>query len=137
MCSAVAITQSELKTYIPLGIEIKQLRKELSDIYSEYGPKGSINHLGGIRGGKISDLSDEVIRLQELSLVLQDTISRLSEERRRLETAMDVLAPEERMVTRMRYFKGMGMVQIRLSLGISERWVYVLHSRALDKLSQV
>lgn len=129
------MTKRDLKGYLSLAREIQELKQELQDLY--IGPGGSSFRTISRRrkGGRPKrDLSDPVAHMMALEELLEGKYGRLKAERQRIEDALDSLPADERVVVRMRYFRGYAWNRIQLELNRSEASVTRAHSRALQRL---
>lgn len=128
------VTKQDLKGYIHLVAEIHMLDTELRDLHDSIGPRSPVYGSRKRRIG-LGDLSIPVARIVDFENKLKRKRERLIAERCRMEDALEVLTPDERVVIRMRYFHGLSWIQIQNHRGQSEAHIHRIHGAALRKLN--
>jgi len=111
-----------------------QLDTELKELYDKRGLSGSLVAIGRRGKGRKSDFSLILATIVDLEQILITKRAKLTEERSRIEDAMDALSSEERQLIRRRYFQSMGWTRIGIAMEKSYAQVHRIHSSALQKL---
>ena len=134
--------KSDLQNYRALAREVRQLREQLTALEASlFAPKVQQYSDTPVQSGRVSDLSDAVVRHLELKELYQERLAAKAAQQLAIELALESLEdPAQRMVMRFRYIEGRGwnfIIAELAALGYSERQVYRLHGFALLKLKEV
>ncbi len=130
------MTKDELKQYIKLEKELKQLEEMLEKLENEiHSPK--ITRLSDMpKGGKPVDIEDKIIKLIELRDIYNDKWDKLIDERKRIEQAIEKLQdPIQRALMRYKYIDGLTWEEVCVKLSYSWRQTHRMHSRALQNMA--
>lgn len=85
--------------------------------------------------GGVTDLSNYIVRLEELEARRSEAIKKQMIEVALLEQAISTLTDSrERMILCLRYMKNWKWESIADEMGYDERWVRKLHTRAINNL---
>ena len=129
------ITKHELRTYRSVLEEINELTIEIQALYDEATRTTTrLSHTPGRGSRAKKDLSDHIALIIDLENQLTEKRAILVAQRVAIEEAIETLLPDERRVLRLKYIEGLSWRQIGFRLHYEERWLFALHSRALNKL---
>lgn len=129
------MTRERLREFRDLGLEVRQLRAELSAMESRiYAPKGqnfSSTPRGGSHGRTMDDLAAGHIKLKGR---YEEKKKALDKERREIKKAMSVLTVKEQRVIVARYFDGKSWADVCLAVHYEWAQTHRIHGSALRKL---
>lgn len=126
----------ELNAYSQLGRERDQLAQKIDDLR-----KKSVGVASGITGavpsvgGEHRPTEDSVEGIDKLVRRYERLSKRLMSRMYRIEGALSVLNPLERMIFRYKYLDGLPMAEIAQLVGYSERQCWRIHKEGLRKMS--
>ena len=132
------MTKYELRVFRSRTLEIEELKYQLNYKLQELAaPKSNAYDKG--RSGKADGSRPElaVEEYDKLRRYYDSILDAYAAERLRIETAFEVLTPEERTVLRVYYFDSLPWEAVADKTGISYRHVHRLHKSALEKLAEI
>lgn len=126
-----------LRGYRRHGRKIRRIEAEIEEIRNmKMYP--SMNNDGMPHGSTRNDLSDYAVKLREKEDELFKEGVEEVKTYKDIKYEIDKLEDEdERDVLFFRYIKGYDWWQIAKEMDYSERWIYILHARALKKIKKI
>ena len=117
-------------------IEAKIEEKErLRSLETKITPTLSDMPKGGGGDDKLATMTEKI---DEIDHQLSDELDALAHARAEIEAAIQTVEPESyREVLERRYIRGERWEQIAVDMGYELRWLYRLHHRALDAVSEI
>ena len=137
------MTKTDFKNYRALVLEVRQLQGLLAELEAAKFSVSGADFSGAPRetSSQGSAVERKVIRYLDTLALYREKIAEKTDRLIALEAALDSLdSPVERLIMRLRYIEGRSWVSVCVeleSLGYSERQVYYIHGKALEKLKGV
>ena len=126
----------ELRQYCWIEKEIVQLEEEKRRILDQYlAPPAPDGMPHG--SGTVDRLGNIVVRWDELQRKIDKKINALLALHDRIETAIEELPADDRVLVRMKYIDGLTWEQISVEMGFSWRHLHRRHGKILAKLSKM
>ena len=128
-----AMNKETLQEYSRIQMNIDLLEDEIASLQDRL--TSTTKRLSSMPQNKKKDVLEELaakkLDLQErLSKQLIDAYS----QRIKIESTIESLSEQEKMVMRLRYIDKLSWVSISFKLNYSERQIYYIHERALKKI---
>lgn len=132
------MTKEQLRAYKALRIERDKLARMLAELEATiYGPKAqSLNGMPRNGSGALCPTENLAIRKVELEERYKATVDQLAGQMLEIEQAIEPLAPTERTLIRLHYFKDLTWEQVAVEMGYTWRHVHRIHGKALDHLQR-
>lgn len=126
-----------LKSYKSVQREINDIELRITQLRLKYGAPSAIQYSDMPKAHNNTDLSDFMVRLEELEQLLIDKHTYCIGKSVEYLQAGELLPCEEAHVIKRRYIDGASWIQISSEIPCSERTVYYIHGRALKHLVNV
>ena len=103
------VNKNDLKQYPYIRAELKQLEDEIAELRSaiESPPKTILDGMPKAKARNKDKMADLIAKLADLQTAYETKWDRLIELRREIETAIETLEPQDRLLMRYRYIEGM------------------------------
>lgn len=131
------VTKDELRQYRHLKEEVSQLAEEIREL-DMMMVVPSVQNLSGMPGAhQTTDKIGEVIaRADAMRKRYYEKISILLDMKAKIETEIDILDAEEKVLIRLYYFRGLTWEAVAVEMGVTWRTVHNWHGDILRKLKK-
>lgn len=126
-----------LQSYRFLKSDVERLEEEL--VYWHSKSEKMTRAMSGMPSGSGDgdQVSSSVEKIMELESQLEDKLSRMVEQRRKIEELIASLPERQQQVLYARYIDGLTWKQVSQKMYLEYRWVLKIHGRALREISKL